>query len=126
MVDDEPLLREVARRMLSKSGYTVHLAADGVEAVELYRERGDQVAAVVLDLMMPEMDGAETFTRLREIDPEVRVLLTSGYSRDEAVEELLAAGARGFIEKPFESSALVQAVAEVLNDSGVPATTSDE
>lgn len=119
LVDDEPLIRYSGRRLLEKLGYRVIEAVDGEAAVALYRERAEEISLVMLDMVMPRVDGGETLPRLLEQDPGARVLLVSGYSDREQVEALLAAGARGFIEKPFDIDQITRKLSEVLrSDEG--------
>jgi CheY-like chemotaxis protein len=100
--------------MLSQLGHHVETAADGAAALERVRQLGDELGLVVLDLQMPVMDGEETFHRLRSLAPQVPVLLCSGYAREEKAERLLAAGARGYLHKPFELGQLRKAVHRAL------------
>ncbi|MEW5744861.1 MAG: response regulator [Nitrospirota bacterium] len=102
IVDDEDIVRDFGVAALSECGYTVIEASDGQEAVELYRQRKDEIDVVILDLIMPKMGGKETFERLKEINPGVRVLISSGYSVSDAAREVLEGGAAGFIQKPFD------------------------
>ncbi len=113
LVDDELAVRTSVRRLLEKLGYTVFLAENGRVAVEMYQKKRKDISLVLLDLVMPVMDGTETFEVLKELDPNVRVLLSSGYSKDEKVEPLLNRGAIGFIQKPYEFKTL----ADVLKAS---------
>ena len=106
LVDDEELVRSSTRRLLKKLGFTVYLANDGRTALDIYREKGDLISLVILDMVMPEADGYETFKGLVEIDPHVRVLLCSGYAKNETIEGLLSSGALGFLEKPFDLGTL--------------------
>ena len=114
VVDDEPALRRAAQRALEAAGFTVVTAKDGRDAVETYRARGGEIAAVVLDMCMPVLDGRSTFLELQAIDPGVRVLLTTGYALNEEAQEILDLGAVGFLAKPFGLFELSEAVAEVL------------
>ena len=114
VVEDEESVRALLRRILEEGGYTVLLAANGVEAVERYAERSTAIDLVVLDIIMPQMGGRETYERLREIDPEVRVLLSSGYSENGQAQDILATGARGFLQKPYDLRAVLRNVREVL------------
>ncbi len=114
LVDDEASIQSMGQRLLESLGFTVLLAGDGKEALEVYRERRDEITLVVLDLIMPVMDGAETFRRLVEMNPEVKVLLSSGYSRQEKADEIMSLGSKGFTQKPFELHELSQAVAKAL------------
>jgi len=113
LVDDEELIRRVGERLLRKLGYKVTVAVDGHGAVDLLRERASDYQLVILDLVMPGLDGEETFHQLREIDPLVPIILSSGYSRDEKVKRLLMAGANGFLQKPFELKHLARALKQV-------------
>jgi PAS domain S-box-containing protein len=101
IVDDQQIVGEVGSEMLSILGYDVLTAGSGEEALGLYRERRNDILLVVLDMIMPGMSGSETFDRLKEINPDVRVILSSGYSMDGQASEILSRGCRGFIQKPF-------------------------
>jgi CheY-like chemotaxis protein len=113
-VDDEESLRLLAREMLGSLGYTVLTARNGVEALALYAEKRGKIALVILDLIMPEMGGVETFRRMREIDPAARVLVSSGYAGDERPETLLPEGVAGFLQKPYRLGALAAAIRRAL------------
>jgi two-component system, cell cycle sensor histidine kinase and response regulator CckA len=111
MVDDDRLVRAAAARALKRLGYQVMLASDGVEAVEVYREHKAEIRCVLLDLLMPRMDGRQTYQALREIDPSVRVLITSGYADNLQVQDLIDRGVRGFVAKPYDLELLSDAIA---------------
>jgi PAS domain S-box-containing protein len=117
LVDDEDGVRTVAARMLQQLGYHVLLAPSGPRALEIYPQERDRIDLVILDLLMPGMGGAETFQKLQGVDPEVRVLLSSGYSLEGEAQQAMAAGARGFIQKPYRLAALSRQVAEILGRS---------
>ena len=117
LVDDEDGIRLVAGRILEQLGYQVLSAASGLQALEIYRRERDRIDLVILDMLMPGMGGAATFQELKGIDPGVRVLLSSGYSLDGEAQEVMAAGARGFIQKPYRLAALSHKVAEILASS---------
>jgi two-component system cell cycle sensor histidine kinase/response regulator CckA len=114
VVDDEEPVRALLQSILEEGGYTVLLAGDGIEATELYAELSTEIDLVVLDIVMPRMGGRETYERLREINPEVKVLLSSGYSKKGQARDILAAGARGFLQKPYDLRAVLLKVREVL------------
>jgi CheY-like chemotaxis protein/two-component sensor histidine kinase len=114
VVDDEPLLREALRRLLAAMGYVVLTADDGEQALAIYREHHQSISLVILDLAMPHMGGEEAFYALRQIRPDARVLITSGYAEQDAVRSLLAAGAVGFLPKPVDAKKLLRAL--VAND----------
>ncbi len=115
IIDDEELIRNNAQAILSDCGYEVLIAEHGEAGVALYRERREDIDVVLLDLIMPVMDGKETYRLLREIDPEVKVLLSSGFRQDCRVEEILATGANGFIQKPYSLYTLSSSIKDVLN-----------
>jgi signal transduction histidine kinase/ActR/RegA family two-component response regulator len=112
LVDDEEMLRAVTRRALERVGYEVIEARNGAEGVERFRARRD-IGLVVLDMAMPVMGGAECFRQLRAIDPNVRVLLASGHTIEQDARACLAAGALGFLEKPFRTARLLEALANI-------------
>jgi CheY-like chemotaxis protein len=114
IVDDEKFIRSMGKRMLETLGYTVLLAENGKEALEVYRKWQDKISLVVLDLMMPVMDGAEAFRKLREVNPRLRILISSGYTKEEKAESLLAAGAAGFVQKPFDIETFSEELAKAL------------
>ena len=107
----------MAGRILEQLGYRVLAAAGGPQALEIYRRERDRIDLVILDMLMPGMGGAATFQQLKEIDPGVRVLLSSGYSLDGEAQQVMAAGARGFIQKPYRLAVLSHKVAEILGSS---------
>ena len=116
IVDDEEAIREVAQGMVSSLGYEPLAAASGAEAVALYGAQMGRIKGVVLDLIMPGMSGGETFDRLRELDPGVRVLLASGYSLDGQATDILKRGCRAFIQKPFGLTELSEKLHVTLAD----------
>jgi PAS domain S-box-containing protein len=118
LVDDEDSIRLVAKRILEQLGYRILPAATGAEALEIFRRERHGIDLVILDMIMPGLGGGETYRELKEIDPAVKVLLSSGYSLDGETRELMAAGARGFIQKPYRIAALSRLVAEILEDGG--------
>jgi two-component system cell cycle sensor histidine kinase/response regulator CckA len=114
LVDDEDGIRTVGQRMLARLGYEILLAANGHQALEIFRAQRDRIVLVILDMIMPGMGGRETYQQLKELDPQVKVLLCSGYSQDGEAQEIIAQGAQGFIQKPYRLEALSQKIAEVL------------
>jgi PAS domain S-box-containing protein len=114
LVDDEEMILDVGRQMLERLGYEVLVARSGIEALTVFKEHIDQIDLVILDLIMPDMGGGESFDRLREMDPDVKVLLSSGYSENGQAKEILKRGCRGFIQKPFDLNNLAMKVQEVL------------
>jgi two-component system, cell cycle sensor histidine kinase and response regulator CckA len=114
VVDDEERIRRGCARMLRLMGYDVLSAAGGREALELARAHRDRLVLVILDLTMPEMSGAATYAALREMAPDLKVLLSSGYTVEGEAGELLARGCNGFIQKPFDLDALAAKLEEIL------------
>jgi len=102
LVDDEESVRTVATRMLERLGFDVLTAADGLEALETYRENQDRVSCVLLDLTMPHLDGEEAFRELRRIRNDLRVILSSGYNEQDVVQRFAGKGLTGFIQKPYQ------------------------
>uniref|UniRef100_A0A7C4RU62 histidine kinase n=1 Tax=Desulfatirhabdium butyrativorans TaxID=340467 RepID=A0A7C4RU62_9BACT len=114
-VDDEPLLRDVASQMITRLGYEVLTAATGQEALRLYQKHHDRIRVVILDMMMPDWNGIETFERLQAFDPRVRVLICSGFTSD-VTSNLLKKGCKGFIQKPFSMSDLKFHILNALHE----------
>lgn len=114
LVDDEPLLRSAARRTIKGMGFDALVAANGAEAVAVFRRQHDSIALVVLDVAMPIMGGRDCFWRLREIDPDIPVLVASGYAKHGDVDELLSAGATGYLSKPYDRDQMVTAIHRCL------------
>ncbi len=117
VVDDEDAVRDFARQALATLGYTTTGCADGIEAVAYLRKHVGEISLVLLDLVMPGIDGRETFHRLREADPNVRVLFCSGHTERSGSTGPLPDGAQGFIQKPYRIQALAAAVADALGQS---------
>jgi signal transduction histidine kinase/CheY-like chemotaxis protein len=115
VVDDEALIRRSIRRALTRLGYEVLLASNGVEAIDVVRERRDDIALVLLDLKMPVMDGETAFVELKSSAPDLPVLIISALADEGKAQELLDAGAAGFVQKPFSMRSISQAVASALS-----------
>ncbi|MGH9336457.1 MAG: hybrid sensor histidine kinase/response regulator, partial [Vicinamibacteria bacterium] len=114
LVDDEKVLRDLGKDILESHGYRVRTASSGEEAIDFLERGPDPVALVILDLVMPGLGGNETYRRLRGIDRSVPVLLSSGLTAEEAVQNILEEGAAGFIPKPYGIGDLTRAVSTVL------------
>lgn len=115
LVDDEEIVLNVGARMLEKIGYSVFKAENGKAAVNIFKENRKQICLVILDLAMPEMDGEAAFELLKEIQPEVKVLISSGGSLPDQVGDQLKYGCSGFIQKPFNLSNLSRKVEEIIS-----------
>jgi PAS domain S-box-containing protein len=120
LVDDEESVRGVGRSMLERLGFAVVTAGDGQEAVSVYRARADEIACVVLDLTMPRMDGEEAFRELRQVRPDVRVILSSGYNEQEVTQRFAGKGLAGFLEKPYRLETLRAQLRRVLDQGARP------
>jgi len=116
VVDDEEIILSLASDMLRKLGYEVSTALSGYEAIEIVGEQ--KVDLVLLDLVMPEMNGQETFHRLREIDPELPVILSSGYCEDSVIQKILNEGAISFLVKPYRLKDMSRVLHEAVKISG--------
>lgn len=116
LVDDEPMVREVGGQLLEHLGYEVIQAGGGKEALERYAAEGGRIDGVILDMIMPGMAGGVVFDRLKEMDPDVRVILASGYSIDGEAQVILDRGCRGFLQKPFSLNQLKEVLDRVLSD----------
>jgi CheY-like chemotaxis protein len=114
VVDDEETVRTVARLILERQGFTVMTADDGLQAVDSYRKHAENIRLVVLDMTMPRMSGEETFRVLRSVNPDVRILLSSGYNEQEAVNRFSGRGLSGFIQKPYTPAELLEQIARIL------------
>ena len=115
LVDDEESVRVMGIRMLERLGFSVITATDGSEALDLYRNRRDEIALVLLDLTMPDLDGEETFRELRQIDSRVCVVMSSGYTESEIAPRFAGKRLSGFLQKPYTLDALMQCVRGALN-----------
>ena len=114
LVDDEDIVLDVGTQMIEKIGYTVIKAKNGKEAIALFRKHKAQVSLVILDLRMPEMDGECAYELLKEIEPEIKVLISSGCSLRDEANQNLKYGCNGFIQKPFNLKTLSQKVEELI------------
>ncbi len=114
VVDDSEAVRSVTEAMLETFGYSVLTASDGFSAVEVFRAHANDIAAVLLDMAMPRMSGGDVFREMRQIRADVRVILTSGYSEQDARARFAVEGLAGFIQKPFRLETLEAKLREVL------------
>jgi CheY-like chemotaxis protein len=114
VVDDDPNVRAVTSRMVEASGFEVLQAVDGRHAVEVFREKKESISAVVLDLTMPNLNGDEAFEQMQEIQPDVKVLLVSGFSESSKSSRLINKGLSAFLQKPFKPEELKQQLRSML------------
>lgn len=107
-------MRSLAAQWLQMLGFTVLTAADGAAAVEVFRVRGADIACVVLDLTMPHQDGVATLAQLRQLRPDIKVILSSGYPAEEALQRFGGHGVAGFVQKPYALDSMRAEVERVL------------
>lgn len=115
IVDDDKTIRLVVKDILLECGYEVLTAANGISGIELYKKNADKIDAVLLDMEMPELSGLEVYEKLQEINAQVKVLITSGYSKDARVTKALTLGANGYLQKPFSALILSQELKKLIN-----------
>src|ERR1700693_1738300 len=120
LVEDEPDVADVASEMLADEGYRVVLAHDGFEALKIYEHMGKQVGLVILDYFLPVIDGDAVFEELKSINPEVNVVLSSGFAEQSKIGSMLAQGLRGFIPKPYGRAKLLEQVRSTLDAGRQP------
>jgi PAS domain S-box-containing protein len=114
VVDDDAMVRDIAENILKIAGYTVITAGNGMDGVAKYRQYHPDIKAVLLDMAMPVMSGGEAFMEMKKINPAVKVLLTSGFRKDDRVEEVLGQGVRDFLQKPYTLAGLTLAMSKVI------------
>ncbi|MHC4561258.1 MAG: hybrid sensor histidine kinase/response regulator [Planctomycetota bacterium] len=114
VVDDEEATRETVTMILNSAEYKVQTFADGAEAIDHYAQHVDDVSLVILDMIMPEMNGQETLAKLKQINPDVKVLLASGFMLASDVQSILDAGALGFLAKPYQAQEVLRLVTRVI------------
>lgn len=116
LVDDDETVQRAASSMLLLIGFTVVTAANGIEAIEIFKEHADEIRCVLLDLTMPEMDGEECFKEIQKIKPDAVVILSSGYNEQEATKKFSAKGLAAFIQKPYSLDSLINTFRRVLGE----------
>ncbi len=114
IVDDEEIIRQTAKELLSHLGYDIVTASDGRKAVEYYKRHSHEIDLVVLDMVMPELGGRDCFRALKEINPDVKAILSTGYSLDSATQEVLNEGIIAFAQKPYQLKQLAEVVSYAL------------
>jgi CheY-like chemotaxis protein len=115
LVDDEESIRGLGQRLLGRLGFHVLTAVDGRDALEVYVQHKDEIVLVLLDLTMPRMGGEETLRELRRLDPEVRVVLSSGYAESEVTSRFSGDDIAGFVQKPYSLDDLKQRMRAALD-----------
>ena len=115
LVDDEEIVRTMGKTMLERFGYKVILAENGLEGLEIYKKQMKKIGLVILDLTMPKKSGRETLVEMIELNPQINIIVSSGFDRSGPVEDLLRLGAKGFVQKPYRISEMLQVVRGVLD-----------
>ena len=115
LVDDEEMILDIGTEFLKILGYQVLTAGNGTQALRLYEEKNDEIALVILDMVMPDMTGGDCFDKLRDVNPAIKILLSSGYSIDGQASKILDRGCNGFIQKPFKIEQLSKKIREILD-----------
>ncbi len=115
LVDDEEMIIDVGSQILENLGYSVLSARSGTEAIEVYQAHPDEIILVILDMVMPDLGGGETYDRLKKINSEIKILLSSGYSIDGQASEIMDRGCNGFIQKPFNIKQLSRKIRDVID-----------
>lgn len=114
LIDDDEMVVDVGERLLKNSGYDVVSAKTGKEAIEVFRGSHGRIDMVILDMILPDMGGGDTYDRLKVINPEIKILLASGYDIDYQGRDIMERGCNGFIQKPFNMSDLLEKIREIL------------
>jgi len=115
LADDEELVRSLGERILRKNGYKILTACNGREALQIYQQNKDEISLVILDLIMPVMDGKQCLDEILKVNPQAKVLIASGYSPDGATKDILEGRAKGLVKKPYDIRQIVQSVREALD-----------
>lgn len=113
IIDDENVVRKTITKILEKEGASVLIAENGKQGVELYKEKSDSIDLVLLDMIMPIMDGEECFIKLKEINPNIKVIVASGYSKGGKIEKMESLGLSGFIAKPYKKVEILNTISEL-------------
>ena len=114
-VDDEDMIIDVGRDLIGKLGYKVLIANSGKEAIKIYKKYRKKIDMVIVDMVMPQMGGGELYDKLKEINPDVKVLLSSGYDINGLASNILSRGCNGFIQKPYKIKDLSQEIRKILD-----------
>jgi len=115
LVDDEEIIRITAKMMLEELNYQVFIARDGREAIDIYLQKHAEIDLVILDMIMPVMNGSEAFIEMQKINPNIKAIAASGFSKDSSMEKMLKNGLKGFIRKPFRMSEFSQIISDTIN-----------
>lgn len=115
VVDDEVLIQQTTKMILEECGYTVLLAGTGTEAISAFKENYSEIKCTILDISLPDMAGIEIYNELKQVSPDLKVIVSSGRTQDSTVDELLDAGVNMFLAKPFSVLELADDVAKLIS-----------
>lgn len=116
VVEDEPIMRKIAVKVLTNAGYDIITAEDGCAGVELFKKHHKEIVLVLLDMVLPKKPGKDVYIEIININPNVNVLLNTGFAKDKQVKELFQLGVKHFIEKPYSLDELSKAIHNAVND----------
>lgn len=116
IVDDEETIREMASMMIEDFGFSTITACDGIDALEKLETSGDSIVAVLLDMTMPRMDGVACFSKMKQLYPDIKVMLSSGYNEQDATQRFAGKGLAGFIQKPYAPEQLMLKMKALFSD----------
>jgi DNA-binding NtrC family response regulator len=115
IIDDEELIRNLARDVLEMHGFHILCAENGVEGIAVYKANKDTIACIILDLTMPRLSGLETYRQIKEIDTNAKIILSTGHGRDDMVQEIISLGVHGVIQKPYRIEELLHLVQTMMS-----------
>jgi len=115
LVDDEDMILDVGQELLKNLGYNVLIASGGKEALESYEKNKEEIDIVILDMIMPQMSGGKAYDKLKQINPDIKVLISSGYSINGQGTEILNRGCSSFMQKPFNMKELSRSIREIFD-----------
>ena len=116
IADDEKYIRDLTTKMLNISGYTVHLARNGREAIEVFAKKKDEISCILMDLTMPELDGREALAEIRKIDPNIPIIITSGYCEHDIVSKFTNEKISGFLQKPYNLEDIISVIETAVRE----------
>jgi len=115
IADDEKYIRDLTSKMLNISGYKVHLARNGREAIEVFIKKKDEISCILMDLTMPELDGKEALTEIRKIDKDIPIIITSGYCEHDIISKFSDEKISGFLQKPYNLEDIISAIENAVS-----------
>ncbi len=115
IIDDEEMIRDLARDVLEMHGFHILSAENGVDGVAVYKKNKDTIACIILDLTMPRMSGRETYLQLKAIDKNAKIILSTGHGKDKMTQEIIELGVHGVIQKPYRIEELLRLVQKMMS-----------